>query len=61
MGCLIVKVRRAINLKVGVLFDHSASLRFILLPALQILWVAFQAKNYVRSAPASTALTQVLH
>ena len=34
---------------------------FISLPALQTLWVTFQAKNNIRSTPASTTLTQVSH
>ena len=36
-------------------------LRFNSLLALWILWTTFQVKNNVKSAPASTALTLVLH
>ena len=54
MECSIFKVcAPVINLKVGVLLDHGVSLCFVLLPALQLLWVVFQAKNYIRSTPAS--------
>ena len=57
---LIVKAHASfINLKVGVTLDCNVSLRFVLLPALRILWAAFQAKNNVRNAPASSALTLV--
>jgi len=45
--------------KAGVSLDHGVSFHFILLPALQTLWIPFQAKNNLRSASASTA--QVLH
>ena len=47
-----------VDLKVGVPLDP---LRFNLLLALRILCTAFQVKNNVRSTPASTALTLVLH
>jgi len=50
-----------INIKVGVSLDHGISLCFILLLALRAGWEAFQAKNNVRSAPASSALTLVSH
>ena len=54
MKCLIVKVRTpVVNLKVDV---------FVHMPlALRTLWATFQVKNNVRSAPASTALAQILH
>ena len=44
-----------IDLKVGVSLDNDVSLHFAL------VWAIFQAENYVRSAPASSALTLVLH
>ena len=47
------------DLKVGVSLDHGVSLHFVSLLALLTCWATFQAKNNVRSAPASTALTQV--
>ena len=47
-------------LKVGVSFDHDVSLCFVSLLALQTCWAMFQAKNNIRSAPASSALTLVL-
>jgi len=56
--CLIIKTRApANNLKVCVLLDHGALLCFVSLLTLE---AKFQAKNNVRSAPASTALSQVL-
>ena len=60
--CSIVKVCASfINLKVGVSFNYGVSLRFISLLALQTCWATFQAKNNVRSAPASSAFTLVSH
>ena len=41
----------------GVSLGYDVSLRFVLLLALQTCWATFQAKNNVRSAPASSALT----
>ena len=58
--CLIVKTcTPANNLKVGVLLDHIASLCSVSLPVLLTFEAIFQAKNNVRSTPASTALAQV--
>ena len=48
----------AINLKVGVSLNHSASPHFVSLPTLE---ATFQAKNNIRSIRASTALVQVSH
>jgi len=45
--------------KVGVLLDHGVSLRFVLLLVFQTCWATVQAKNTVRSTPASSALTLV--
>ena len=61
MECAIIKACTPFfYLKVGVSLDHDvASLCFVLLLALQMLWATFQTKNNVRSAPASSALTQV--
>ena len=59
--CLIVKECASLNfidLKVGMSLNHGVSLRFISLLTLQTCW---QAKNNVRSAPASSALTLVSH
>ena len=59
MECSIVKVHASfINLKVG---NHGVSLCFVSLLAFRICWATFQANNNVRSAPASSALTLVLH
>ena len=56
--CLIVKAGTSfIDLKVGVSLDHGVSLRSISLLALQTCSATLQAKNNVRRAPASTALT----
>ena len=56
--CLIVDARApVINLKV-VSLDHGVSFCF---QTLRLLWATFQAKNKVKSAPASTALSQVSH
>ena len=49
-----------INLKVGVPFDHDASVHFYTVD-LQTLWETFQAKNNCWSTPDSTALAQVLY
>ena len=59
--CAIIKAYTPFfDLKVGVSLDHDvASLCFVLLLVLQMLWATFQTKNNVRSAPASSALTQV--
>jgi len=60
MECLIViTCTPANNLKVGVLLDHIASLCSVSLPALLTFEAIFQAKNNVRSTPASTVLAQV--
>ena len=60
--CSIVNTRVSfINLKVGVLLDYDLLLCFISLLALQTCWATFQAQNNIRSAPASSALTLVLH
>ena len=60
--CLIVKVCTTfINLKMCVSLGHSASLCFVSLLALRTCWAIFQAKNNARNAPASSALTLVLH
>jgi len=40
---------------------HLIVLCFVSLLAFQTCWVTFQAKNDVRSAPASSALTLVSH
>ena len=57
--CSIVKACPSfIYLKVCVPFDHGALLRIILLLA---FWATFHEKNNVRNAPASSALTLVLH
>ena len=49
--CLIIEAcTLVINLKVGVSLYHGVSLPFVLLPALGILWVTFQAKNNVKRA-----------
>ena len=48
-----------INLNVGVSLNHGASLHFILRIVLRTCWTTFQAKNNVRSAPASSALILV--
>jgi len=62
MGCLIVEMCTSfIDLKVGVSLDRGVLLCFISFLALQTLWETFQAKNNVKSAPASTALTLVPH
>ena len=45
----------------GVLLDHGVSLCFVSFLALRTLQVTFHVENSIRSAPASTALTQVLH
>jgi len=59
---LIIKAHTSIiKLKVGMFLDHEVSLPFILLLALQTCWATYQAKNNVWSAPASSALTIVLH
>jgi len=58
LKCLIIEVCALIyRFKVNVLLDHGVSLQFISLLALQICWATFQAKNNVRSPPASSALT----
>ena len=58
MECSIIKGHASfINLKVGVSLDHGVSLYFVLLLALQTCWATFQAKDIVRSIPASSALT----
>ena len=53
------------DLKVGVSLDHGVSpsvlLHFVSLLALRTFWATFQAKNNVRSAPASSVLTLVSH
>ena len=49
-----------IDLKVGVSLYHGVSLCFVSLLALRTCWATFQAKNNVRSATASSALTLVL-
>ena len=60
--CSIIKVCTSfIDLKVGVSFNHGVSLRFVSLLAFQTCWATFQVKNNVRSAPGSSALTQVSH
>ena len=46
-----------INLKVGVLLDHDASLCFVSLLALRTCWEIFQAQNNVRNTSASSAHT----
>ena len=52
MECLIVKACTSfIDLKVGVLLDHGALLRFV-----STCWAMLQAKNNVKNAPASSAL-----
>ena len=55
IGIIVIKVRK----------QGSVSLRFISFPAtpntLEALWVTVQAKNHLRSTPASTALTLVSH
>ena len=62
MECLIIKARTSyIDLKVGVSLNHGVTLCFILLLAFRPCWATFQAKNNVRSAPASSALTLVSH
>ena len=54
LECSIIKVCSSfIDLKVGVLLDRGVSLRFVLLLA---PWATFQAKNSVKSAPASSGL-----
>ena len=53
----IIKARSSYDLKVGVSLYHGVSLHFVSLPGLQTLWLIFQAKNNVKSAPASTAVT----
>ena len=53
--------RLFIDLKVGVSLDHGVLLSFVSLLALQTRWATFQAKNNVKSAPASSAFTIVLH
>ena len=51
MECLIVNIHGSfIDLKVGMSFDHDVSLR-----------ATFQAKNNIRSTPASSALTLIFH
>ena len=52
---------QSINLKVGMLLDHGVSLCFALLLEVWTCWAMFQAKNNVRSASASPALTLVSH
>jgi len=55
--CYIVKVCTSfINFKVGVLLDRGVSLRLVSLLALRTCWETFQAKNNVRSSPASCSL-----
>ena len=44
-----------------VLLDHGVSLHFVSHLTLQTCWATLQAKNNVRSAPASSALTLVSH
>ena len=51
------KHTQVVDLKVGVSLYHGVSLHFVSLPGLQTLWLIFQAKNNVKSAPASTAVT----
>ena len=52
--CLIVKVCTSfINLKLGVSLDHGVSLCFVSLLALQTYWATFQAKENVKSTPAT--------
>jgi len=43
---------------IGVSLDDNVLLRFVLLLALRICWATFQAKNNIRSTPASFALTR---
>ena len=50
-----------INLKVGVSLDHDVLLRFVLFIALQTCWATFKVNNNIRSTPASSELTLVLH
>jgi len=60
--CLIVKVRTSfIDLKVGMSLNHGVSLCFVSLLAFPTFWATFQAKNNVRSTPASSELTLVTH
>ena len=60
MKCSVIEAHtQYIDLKVVrhfVIVQH-----YILLPALRTLWLTFQARNSVRSAPASTVLAWVLH
>jgi len=57
-----IKARASfIDLKVGVSLNHGVLLRFVLLLPFRTCWETFQAKNNVRSAPASSALTLVSH
>jgi len=51
--CSIVKVYLFIDFKVGVLLYHGVTL--------WTLWLTFQAKNKVRSAPISIELVQISH
>jgi len=60
--CLIMKVYTSfINLKVGVSLDNGAPIHFASLLAFLTLLATFQAKKNVRSVPASSALTLILH
>ena len=43
--------------KVDVLLDHGVSLLFVLHLAFLTCYATFQAKNSVKNAPASTALS----
>ena len=47
--------------KSSVSLNHSVSIFFVLHLALLTCWATFQAKDNVRSAPVSSALTKVLH
>ena len=60
--CLIIKMCASfIDLKVGTSLNHEVTLRFNSLLAFRTCLVTFQAKNNVRSALASSALTLVSH
>ena len=60
--CSIVKACATfIDLKIGVLLDHDASLMHPLLLALRTCLATFQAGDNVRSTPTSSALTLVSH
>jgi len=58
IDCLIVKVCLIYQFKnVGVSLNHGVSLCFVSLLAFRTCWAAFQVKNNVRKAPASSAFT----